>query len=112
MPPKTTKKLNITQPQELKVLRKIVEITHSQLDKSLVLHAVVQIVNNLTKADSVFIYLLDNKNLVLTASKTPHKQELGNVVLKMGEGITGWVARENKPVAISQGAYQDKRFKN
>jgi len=112
MPPKTTKKLNITQPQELKVLRKIVEITNSQLDLSLLLKEVVQVVTDLTKADSVFIYLLDDKNLVLTASKTPHKQELGNVVLRVGEGITGWVAKENRPVAISQGAYQDKRFKN
>ena len=112
MTQKTAKKLNISQPQELKVLRKIVEITNSQLDLALVLHEVVQVVTNLTKADSVFIYLLNDKNLVLTASKTPHKRELGNVVLKVGEGITGWVAKENKPVAISQGAYQDKRFKN
>ncbi|HLF18939.1 MAG TPA: GAF domain-containing protein [Candidatus Omnitrophota bacterium] len=109
-----TKKLNISQPQELKVLRKIVEITNSELDLNLILNEVVQAVNDLTKADSVFIYLLDDKkkSLVLTASKTPHKKELGSVVLKVGEGITGWVARENKPVAIGEGAYQDKRFKN
>lgn len=107
-------KLNISPGQELKVLRRIVEITNSELDLSVVLKEVVDVVTEMTKADSVFIYLFDNKkkNLVLMASKTPHKKELGKVNLKTGEGITGWVARENTPVAIKKNAYQDKRFKN
>lgn len=106
--------LNITQGQELKVLRRIVEITNSELDLSVVLKEVVGVMTEATKADSVFIYLFDHKkkNLVLMASKTPHKKELGKVNLKAGEGITGWVARENKPVAINKNAYRDKRFKS
>jgi len=109
-----SKKLNINQSQELAVLRKVVEVTNSELDLNLVLNEVVGIVTEMTKADSVFIYLFDEnkKNLVLMASKTPHKKELGKVNLKAGEGITGWVAKENKPVAINKNAYQDKRFKN
>lgn len=108
------KKLNITQTQELAVLRRIVEITNSELDLNIVLKEAVSVVTEITKADSVFIYLFDEKkkNLVLMASKTPHKKELGKVNLKTGEGITGWVARENKPVAIKTNAYKDKRFKN
>ena len=95
-------RLNISQAQELKILRKIVEITNSELDLSVVLKEVVGVMTEATKADSVFIYLFDDKkkNLFLMASKTPHKKELGKVNLKAGEGITGWVARENKPVAI------------
>jgi len=109
----TNKKLNITSIKELAILRKIVEITNSELDLNLVLGEVVKVVNDATKADSVFIYLYDEqrKNLVLMASKTPHKKELGNIVLKAGEGITGWVARENTLVAINEGASTDKRFK-
>jgi len=108
------KKLNISQTQELTVLRKIVEITNSELDLNVVLKEVVGVVTEMTKADSVFIYLFDEKkkNLVLMASKIPHKKELGTVNLKAGEGITGWVAQENKPVAIKKNAYKDKRFKN
>lgn len=111
---KTSKKLNISSTMELEVLRKIVEITNSELDLNLALNEVVKVVNDMTKADSIFIYLFDDKrkHLVLMASKTPHQKELGNVILKAGEGITGWVAQENKPVAIKQGASQDKRFKN
>jgi len=113
-PIKQSNKLNISPSMELEVLRKVVEITNSELDLNLALNEVVKIVNDMTKADSVFIYLFDDKrkHLVLMASKTPHKKELGNVTLKAGEGITGWVAQENKPVAIKQGASQDKRFKN
>ena len=46
------------------------------------------------------------------ASKTPHKKELGAITLKVGEGITGWVAKENKTVQIKENAYKDSRFKN
>lgn len=94
-------------------MRRIVDLTSSDLDLQKTLKEVVRIVNEMTKADSVFIYLFDEakKNLVLLASKVPHKKALGNIALRAGEGITGWVARENKPVAIPKNAYQDPRFK-
>jgi signal transduction protein with GAF and PtsI domain len=108
-----SKKLSISQPEELKVLRRIVEITNSELNLDFILNEVVKVVNEVTRADSVFIYLFDEKkeNLVLRASKIPHQKELGKVILKAGEGITGWVAQENEFVAIKKGAYRDKRFK-
>ncbi len=115
MPKSVTKnkKLNITRCEEIKILRRIVDITCSDLDLSGILKEVVGIVNAMTKADSVFIYLFDDKktSLVLLASKTPHKKELGKINLKAGEGVAGWVARENKPVAIEKNAYRDARFK-
>ncbi len=106
--------LRISQAQETDVLRKIVELTSSGLELSLILSEVVKIVNKITVCDSVFVYLVDNKekDLVLMASKTPHLKELGKIVLKIGEGITGWVAREGRIVNIKEGAYKDKRFKS
>ena len=108
------KNLHIAQSEETKILRKIVDIISSDLDLKGILNEVVKIVTEMLSADSVFIYLFDDKkeNLVLMASKTPHKKELGKIVLKVGEGITGWVAKENKPVAIKKQAYQDSRFKS
>ncbi len=108
------KKLNVTGTQELEILRTIVDIASSELDLNLSLQLVVKIVTEMTSADSVFIYLFDDKkeNLVLMASKTGHKKDIGNLVLKIGEGITGWVARENKTVAIKHHAYKDPRFKS
>ncbi len=108
------KRLNISQAEEIKILRKIVDITCSDLDLSRTLKEIVQIVNEITKANSVFIYLFDDKkkNLILMASKVPHQKMLGKINLKIGEGITGWVAQEKKPVAIKRNAYQDSRFKH
>ena len=108
------KKLNISPAQELAILRRIVEITNSSLDLKSTLDEVVKALNDMTRADSIFIYLFDENRtrLTLMASKTPHKKELGKVILKAGEGIAGWVARENKTVAIKQSAYKDPRFKH
>jgi signal transduction protein with GAF and PtsI domain len=36
---------------------------------------------------------------------------VGKIRLKLGEGITGWVAKERKPVLVSKQAYEDHRFK-
>lgn len=100
--------------EELTILRKIVDLAASEADFGGILDEVVKIVNEMTGADSVFIYLIapDKKTLLLMASKIPHKKELGRVHLRMGEGITGWVAQENRPVAIKEHAFQDPRFKN
>lgn len=111
---RTSQQLKLNQADEIRFLRKIVDITAEDLDLSLILNDVVKIMTEFANADSVFIYLFDEhkKHLILMASKTPHKQELGKVNLGIGEGITGWVAQENKPVAIGKRAYQDPRFKN
>ena len=108
------KTLNISSNEELKVLRTVVDIASSELDLTLTLQLIVKIVNEMTKADSVFIYLFDDKKeyLVLMASKTAHQKELGKVHLEIGEGITGWVARESRTVAIKELAYKDPRFKS
>ncbi len=98
---------------ENRVLKKIVEITNSEIARDRILAEVVKIVGDTTGGDSVFVYLLDEgkQRLVLMASKIKHAQEVGEVNLKIGEGITGWVASTSTPVAISAKAYQDKRFK-
>ncbi len=94
------------------ILEKIIALTNSELDLDSVLKGVVELVAHVTHADSVFIYLFTERDqLSLLASKIPHPKVLGKVVLKVGEGITGWVAKENKPVAIRKGAYLDPRFK-
>ena len=63
------------------------------------------------KCDSCLIYLIDGNELVLCASNTPHPAEIGKLRLGMTEGLTGWVARERRLLAISREAYNDSRFK-
>jgi uroporphyrinogen-III synthase len=47
----------------------------------------------------------------LRASNLPHPTAVGNVRLALNEGLTGWVARERRLLAISREAYRDARFK-
>lgn len=98
--------------KELAFLYRVAQTVY-RLELDEVLQEIVNIAEEVTQADSVLIYIVapDAKELVLRASKNPHPDLLQKVTMKMGEGITGWVAREKKPVALSQGASKDPRFK-
>lgn len=64
----------------------------------------------LVKCDSCFIYVLSGEDLVLRASKNPHQELLDRLKLRIGQGITGWVAEHREPVAVFKEAYKDPRF--
>ena len=68
---------------------------------------------NVTHSDACLVYLIDHatNEIVLRASQLPHDSEIGNVRLKMGEGITGWVAAHKSVVALPQERFADARFK-
>jgi len=61
--------------------------------------------------DSCFVYILEQSDLVLRASKNPHTNVVGRLRLRVGEGITGWVAEHLQPVAVAHGAFLDPRFR-
>lgn len=98
--------------KELVFLYKVTSTVHS-LEIDELLQEIVKIAIDVTSGDSCLIYVLDSKKneLILRASKNPHSDLLRKIKMKMGEGITGWVAKENKPAAISAGALKDNRFK-
>ena len=98
--------------QELALLYRVAQVVHS-LELQDVLGEIVSIVSEVTGADSIFIYVLNakSKELVLQASKNPHADLIRKISMKVGEGITGWVASHKKPVALSKGAGKDPRFK-
>src|SRR5215472_15621537 len=75
-----------------------------------VLNEVVEFVAAVLLCDSCFIYVLEAEHLVLRASKNPHAEVVDRLQLKLGQGITGWVAEHREPVAVSNNAYQDVRF--
>ena len=75
------------------------------------LQKAVSLVVEFMRSDSCLLYLLDGQELVLFASNAPKPDSIGRVRLKMTEGLTGWVARERRLLAISREAYMDPRFK-
>jgi signal transduction protein with GAF and PtsI domain len=99
--------------RELDVLRRISETISGTLDQEAVLDRIIELVVEVTRGDAAFLYLLDDTReaLVLRASTQPHPSLIGRIRLELGEGITGWVARERTPVAIARDASEDLRFK-
>jgi len=75
-----------------------------------VLTRVVEFAAALVKCDSCLVYVLDGEELVLRASKNPHPKVVDRLKLRVGQGITGWVAEHHQAVAISEKAAQDPRF--
>lgn len=76
-----------------------------------VLARIVEFVVAVVNCDSCFVYVLENDELVLRASKNPHPEVVDRLKLQMGQGITGWVAAHRQPVAVARNASQDLRFK-
>src|ERR1700735_5277290 len=75
-----------------------------------VLNRVVEFATALVKCDSCLIYVLEGDELVLRASRNPHPDIVDRLKLRVGQGITGWVAEHNEPVAIPEKAALDPRF--
>src|SRR5918996_3223170 len=75
-----------------------------------VLGRVVTFVSSVVQCDSCFIYVLEDDALVLRASKNPHADVVDRLKLRVGQGITGWVAEHRQPVAIASRAFEDPRF--
>jgi len=63
--------------------------------------------------DACLVYLIDHSSdeIVLRASQVPHANDLGNLRIKIGEGMTGWVAEHKSVVALPSNAASDARFK-
>jgi len=77
-----------------------------------VLNQIVSFIDTLLNGDSCFIYVLEDSQLVLRASKNPHPDVIDHLGLKLGQGITGWVAEHREPVVIDSGALRDPRFQS
>jgi signal transduction protein with GAF and PtsI domain len=101
--------------QELRILHQISRSISNTLDLDHVLAQIVDLVVDVTGGDSCLLYLYDTTEseprLSLRASKDPHPDLIGHIGLRVGEGITGWVAENAEPVAIADNADRDQRFK-
>ena len=99
--------------EEVEVLRHITKIISNKLDLEEILNEIIDIVTNMAKGDSCLLYLFEKNDneLCLRASKILHKENNKNIKLKLGEGITGWVAQNKKVVSINKNAFRDPRFK-
>ena len=100
------------QQQDIDVLHEIGERIAAADPLWTVLKLVVELVSTVVKCDSCFLYVLEGNELILRASQNPHAEVVNRLTLRMGQGITGWVAENKKPVAIANRAAFDPRFQS
>jgi signal transduction protein with GAF and PtsI domain len=75
-----------------------------------VLGRVLDFVSWIAKFDSCFVYVLEDNELVLRASRNSHSEVPGCLKLPLGHGIAGWVAQHQQQVAVERNAFEDPRF--
>ncbi len=97
--------------QQVRLLQKISRFMVRDVPLTKALDSVVSLVVEFMHSDSCLLYVLHDQELVLCASNNPQPATIGRVRLKLGEGLTGWVARERRLLSISREAYADPRFK-
>jgi signal transduction protein with GAF and PtsI domain len=95
------------------VLQRVSSMVSSSRSLDEMLKELVRMAVEVTGSDACLVYLLDAENdeVVLRASQLPHAAEVGSLSLRVGEGITGWVAEHRAVVSLPSNASRDSRFK-
>ena len=105
----------LTEPasSQIALLHRISNIVSSELSLDEMLGLIVGLTSQVTACDACLVYLIEHETgeIVLRASQVPHAEDLGTLRMKMGEGVTGWVAEHKSVVALASNAACDERFK-
>ena len=87
---------------ELAALHRVNAAANSSLDERAILKTVVEVLAEITGADVCSIYLLQPpKTLVLAATKGLKQDAVDHARMDLGEGITGWAARERRTLSVA-----------
>jgi signal transduction protein with GAF and PtsI domain len=97
--------------QQLRLCQKVSRFLTRSANLHEALQSIVGLIAEFMHSDSCLLYLVSRDELVLCAAKGPNLGAIGEVRLRLDEGLTGWVARERRLLAISREAYRDSRFK-
>src|SRR5438309_11961989 len=91
------------------LLHRISSIVSSDLSIDEMLGEIVGLTAQVTECDACLVYLIERETneIVLRASQVPHQRDLGNIRLKIGEGITVWVVEHRAVVALPNNAAAD-----
>ena len=98
---------------QVNLLHRVSSIVSSERTLDEMLGEIVGLTVQVTECDACLVYLIetDTNEIVLRASQVPHAADLGMLRMKMGEGVTGWVAEHKAVVALASNASADTRFK-
>jgi len=99
---------------ELSLFHRISRLAGSDLSLDEILGQIVGLAAEIFRCDACLIYLCETAtgDFVLRASQLPHSYGVATLRMKVGEGVTGWVAEQQTIVALSADASKDSRFKS
>ncbi|HLY63985.1 MAG TPA: EAL domain-containing protein [Chloroflexota bacterium] len=97
--------------RELAFLQRIVRAAAVAEDEAGLMQSIVHETNEATGTQVCSLYLWDEseQRLTLTATNGLSSQAVGSLKMELGEGITGWVAENRRPLAVED-VRRDKRF--
>lgn len=98
--------------REVALLLDIVAATGSGPAVEPVAAAVARLITAATASDVCFVHVLDDSggSLSLAGATPPFDECIGQVQLRLGEGVSGWVAQHREPVVITSGKDEDPRY--
>ncbi|HUQ62392.1 MAG TPA: GAF domain-containing sensor histidine kinase [Acidimicrobiales bacterium] len=110
--PKAEEVLGEDLASENRLLRRIIEVTSSDLDVREASGRVAALVTEATGSDVCFVHVVEeDRGRVVLAGATPPFDELaGTVELAIGEGIAGWVAQHGEPAVVPD-KWNDDRYR-
>src|SRR5215216_2578827 len=103
--------VHIGASDEAVTLRAVISTVFSTLEIDEVLAGVVDIATEATGCHACLIYLVEADRVVLRAASPVHNEFVGRIEMRLGEGITGWVAQHKEAALIPHGALDDPRMK-
>ena len=97
---------------ENRLLRRVIDVTSSDLDLDEVVRRVPALVTEATGSDVCFVHLVDEERqrVVLAGATPPFDEVIGTVELAIGEGVAGWVARHAEPAVVAD-KWNDQRYR-
>jgi signal transduction protein with GAF and PtsI domain len=98
--------------RELSFLHEVAQLAASARDWDEMLRIVIDRTTDAMRAEVASLYLLEKPESVLrlVATNGLNRRAVGRATLRVGEGITGWVANARVPLAARQ-VRSDPRFK-
>lgn len=94
----------------IEAIDQISEIVDSSASLREKLFEIAAIARQVTHTDAAQVFLLSEDNLLRLEADTYQPQHTGSVMLRLGEGLTGWAAANRTPVAIRMEPWKDPRY--
>jgi GAF domain-containing protein len=97
--------------EENRTLYRVINLVASSIELGPMLQAIVDLATEATDCHACFIYLVEDGRLTIRAASPVYAAAVGQVQMRLDEGLTGWVARHRTPEFIRENAMADPRMK-